>query len=193
MVPPFSRESRLKSRRLLRLGLVAAVGLSMLAVAPSTLRAGQPSELEVKAAFLLNFLKFVEWPPERPSGPTAPYVIAVMGKDALGATLLGTTSGKTIGARPVQVQFAARTSDIFGAHLVFIAASERRQLPAILRELEGRGVLTVGDTPGFAESGVVLNLVTQDQHVRFEANTAAAARARLRLSSHLLRIARIVG
>jgi len=79
------------------------------------------------------------------------------------------------------------------AHLVFIAASEQRQLPAILRELEGRGVLTVGDTPGFAESGVVLNLVMKDQRVRFEANAAAAARARLRLSSHLLRMARMVG
>ncbi len=172
---------------------MAAAGLLMLAVAPSTLRAGQPSELEVKAAFLLNFLKFVEWPPDRLSGPASPYIIAVMGEDALGATLLGTTTGKTVGARPVRVQFAVRASDIFSAHLVFIAASERRKLPAILRELEGRSVLTVGDTPGFAESGVVLNLVTQDQRVRFEANTAAAARARLRLSSHLLRIARIVG
>jgi hypothetical protein len=193
MAPPFSQESRLISRRLLRLGLVAAVGLSLLAVDASTLRAGQASELEVKAAFLLNFLKFVEWPADRSSDPAAAFVIAVMGEDALGATLRRATSGKTIGVRPVRVQFAARTSDVLNAHLVFIAASEQRQLPAILRELEGRGVLTVGDTPGFAESGVVLNLVTQDQRVRFEANTAAAARARLRLSSHLLRIARIVG
>jgi hypothetical protein len=193
MVPPFSDDSRPIVRRLLRLALVVAVGLSWLVVDPSTLRAGTASELEVKAAFLLNFLKFVEWPADRLPNPTAPYVIAVMGEDALGATLVGATIGKTIGTRPVQVQVAARTSDISSAHLVFIAASHQRQLPTILRELEGRGVLTVGDTPGFAESGVVLNLVTQDNRVRFEANTAAAARARLRLSSHLLRIARIVG
>jgi YfiR/HmsC-like len=193
MVPPFSDDSRPIVRRLLRLALVVAVGLSLLVVDPSTLRAGTASELEVKAAFLLNFLKFVEWPADRLPNPTAPYIIAVMGEDALGATLVGATIGKTIGTRPVQVQVAARTSDISSAHLVFIAASHQRQLPTILRELEGRGVLTVGDTPGFAESGVVLNLVTQDNRVRFEANTAAAARARLRLSSHLLRIARIVG
>ena len=193
MVPPFSDDFRPIVRRLLRLALVVAVGLSLLVVDRSTLRAGTASELEVKAAFLLNFLKFVEWPADRLLNPTAPYVIAVMGEDALGATLVGATTGKTIGTRPVQVQVAARTSDISSAHLVFIAASHQRQLPTILRELEGRGVLTVGDTPGFAESGVVLNLVTQDNRVRFEANTAAAARARLRLSSHLLRIARIVG
>jgi hypothetical protein len=193
MSPPFPDDFRSLFRRLVRLGLVAAVGVSMLAVEPSTLRAGEASELEVKAAFLLNFLKFVEWPADRLSDPAAPYVIAVIGEDALGTTLLGTTSGKTIGTRAVQVQVVARASDLTTAHLVFIAASEQRQLPAILRELDGRGVLTVGDTPGFAESGVVLNLVTQDHRVRFEANTAAAARARLRLSSHLLRIARIVG
>ncbi len=193
MSPPFPDDFWPLFRRLVRLGLAAAVGVSMLAVEPSTLRAGEASELEVKAAFLLNFLKFVEWPADRLSDPAAPYVIAVIGEDALGTTLLGTTSGKTIGTRAVQVQVVARASDVTTAHLVFIAASEQRQLPAILRELDGRGVLTVGDTPGFAESGVVLNLVTQDHRVRFEANTAAAARARLRLSSHLLRIARIVG
>jgi hypothetical protein len=180
-------------RRFLHAGLAALVAATVVVVESPTLRAGEASELEVKAAFLLNFLKFVEWPATRSSDAAAPYIIAVIGEDALGATLRGSLSGKTIGTRPVQVQFAARTADLFSAHLAFIAASEQRQLPAILRELEGRGVLTVGDTPGFAESGVVLNLVTQDHRVRFEANTAAAARARLRLSSHLLRIARIVG
>jgi hypothetical protein len=193
MAPPFPHDFRPFVRRLLRLTLVAAVGVSMLAVDASTLRAGQASELEVKAAFLLNFLKFVEWPADRLPDPAAPYVIAVIGEDALGNTLASTTSGRTIGTRPVRVQLATRSSEIATAHLVFIAASQQRQLPAILRDLDGRGVLTVGDTPGFAESGVVLNLVTQDHRVRFEANTAAAARARLRLSSHLLRIARIVG
>ena len=190
---PLLVEFRPVLRRFLHVGVAALVAVTFVVVESPTLRAGQASELEVKAAFLLNFLKFVEWPPNRPSDPAAPYIIAVIGEDALAATLLGTTSGKTIGTRPVQVQFAARPADLFNAHLAFIASSEQRQLPAILRELEGRGVLTVGDTPGFAESGVVLNLVTQDHRVRFEANTAAAARARLRLSSHLLRIARIVG
>jgi uncharacterized protein DUF4154 len=193
MAPLFPMESRRFLRRFLQPGLAALVALTCVVVDSSTLRAGEASELEVKAAFLLNFLKFVEWPPNRLADPAAPYVIAVIGEDALGATLVGATSGKTVGTRPVQVQIAARTSEALNAHLVFIAASEQRQLPAILRELEGRGVLTVGDTPGFAESGVVLNLVTQDHRVRFEANTGAAARARLRLSSHLLRIARIVG
>jgi hypothetical protein len=68
-----------------------------------------------------------------------------------------------------------------------------RNLAAILRETEGRPVLTIGDTDGFAQAGVILNLYTFDQRVRIEANTTAAARAGLRLSSQLLRLARIVG
>jgi hypothetical protein len=93
----------------------------------------------------------------------------------------------------VQVRAVRAGAAIEGAHMVFIAGSERQQLPAILRQLDGHPVLTVAATDGFAESGVVLNLVVRDRKVRVEANTAAASRARLRVSAHLLRLARIVG
>ncbi len=178
---------------MLRATLLTLLGLALVTVGTATLCADQASEHEVKAAFLLNFLKFVEWPADRLPNGTTPYLIAVIGEDSFGATLRSVTADRTIGARKVVVQIAPHVSDVANAHLVFISGSEQRQLAAILRELDGRGVLTVGDTPGYSESGVVLNLVVQGQRVRFEANTAAAARSRLRLSSHLLRIARIVG
>jgi hypothetical protein len=193
MASSFSPACRQKPRCTLRATLLALAGLALVAVGTTTLCAGQASELEVKAAFLLNFLKFVEWPADRLPEATAPYVIAVIGEDSFATTLRTVTADRTIGARKIAIRIAPHASELANAHLVFISGSERRQLAAILRELEGRGVLTVGDTPGYAESGVVLNLVVQGQRVRFEANTAAAARSRLRLSSHLLRIARIVG
>jgi len=173
-------------------GLLAVVGAALGLVGTSTLFAGPPSELQVKAAFVLNFLNFVEWPAES-LGPAAPLVIVVIGDDPIGTTLSESTVGRMVGTHRLVVKTGARAADGASAHLVFIPQSERRQLPAILHVLDGRLVLTVGDTPGYAESGVMLNLVVQDQRVRFEANTAAAARAGVHLSSHLLRIARIVG
>jgi hypothetical protein len=193
MPPPISQVSRQETRSRLRATLLAVVGLAFVSVGAATLCGDQASELEVKAAFLVNFLKFVEWPADRLPDATTPYVIAVIGGESFGAALQNATADRTIAARKVTVRIVPYISEVGHAHLVFISGSQQRQLPAILRELDGKSVLTVGDTPGYAESGVMLNLVVQDQRVRFEANTAAVARSRLRLSSHLLRIARIVG
>jgi len=182
-----------KTHRQVRAGLLIAVSTMAWLAGTPTPCAAQPSALEVKAAFVLNFLKFVEWPSDRPLAPAAPFVIVVIGEDPIAGTLRASTAGRTVGTHPLIVRTAARADDGMSAQLVFIPQSQRGQLPSILRALDGRLVLTVGDTPGYAESGVMLNLIVEGQRVRFEANTAAAARAGIRLSSHLLRIARIVG
>jgi len=169
---------------------VAIIGLSCGSVAAPTLRADQPSELTVKAAFVVSFMKFVEWPA---ASPGTPLVLVLIGDAPIAAALKDTTVGLQIGGRPVQVRIATDPNELDAAHAVFISADAQQQLPAILRQLDRKSVLTIGDTEGFAASGVVLNLVMQDNKVRVEANTAAAARAGLRVSAHLLRLARIVG
>ena len=167
------------------------VGLALAGVGTPTLRAAeQPSELSVKAAFVVSFLKFVEWPP---AAPGTPLVLVLVGEAPIAAALKDSTVGLLVGGRPVQVRIARTLSEIDDAHAVFISAGEHQQVPAILRQLDRKSVLTIGDSEGFAASGVVLNMVMQDHKVRVEANTAAAARARLRVSAHLLRLARIVG
>ena len=182
-----------KTHRQVPARLVTAVGILASLAGRPTLCAAQPSELEVKAAFVLNFLKFVEWPGDRPVDPAAPFVIVVIGEDPITGTLRASIAGRTVGTHPLIIRTGTQASEAANAHLVFITQSERAQLPSILHALDGRLVLTVGDSPGYAESGVMLNLVVEAQRVRFEANTAAAARAGVHLSSHLLRIARIVG
>lgn len=164
----------------------------MIGVAAPTRAQGPVSELEVKAAFVLNFLKFVEWP-DTHAATTSPVIVLVVGDDPLVEAITATSGQTRVAGRPVHVRAVRAGAAIEGAHMVFIAASERQQLPAILRQLDGHPVLTVAATDGFAESGVVLNLVVRDRKVRVEANTAAASRARLRVSAHLLRLARIVG
>lgn len=148
---------------------------------------------QVKAAFVMNFLKFVEWPATHLEAPPAPLRIAVLGDVALGWTLQQAAAGESVNGHPVMVSVIARIEHSRDAHLLFIGASEQSHLPAILRATETSPVLTVGDTDGYARAGVVLNLYTFDQRVRVEVNTTAAERAGLRLSAHLLRIARIVG
>jgi hypothetical protein len=78
------------------------------------------------------------------------------------------------------------------AHLLYIAPSQARRLPAVLRAVADATVLTVGDTDGFARDGVAINLYTFDNRVRIEVNSTAAARAGVRLSANLMRLARIV-
>ena len=173
-----------------RIAGLALVGLAWAGVAAPTLRAGQPSETSLKAAFVVNFLKFVEWPQAEPG---TPLVLVLVGDSPITTALKDSTTDLQIGGRPVHVRTAKDPGDIDDAHAVFICAGEHQQVPAILRRLDRKSVLTIGDTEGFGASGVVLNLVMQDQKVRVEANTAAAARARLRVSAHLLRLARIVG
>jgi hypothetical protein len=178
-----------RSRRLLT--TLVAVGLASLSAVVPTRAADAVSELQVKAAFVLNFLKFVEWPAAPAGDP--PLVVLVVGDDPLTPALKAAAATASVMGRPIQLRAARPGDALEGAHMVFIASSEQRQLPAILRQLEGHPVLTVGATEGFADSGVVLNLVVRDRRVRVEANTAAASRARLRVSAHLLRLARIVG
>ena len=192
MVAPVAID-RPRSRPKIWVGLLTVVGAAVCLAGIPTLRAEQPSELQVKAAFVLNFLNFVEWPGGQSFRPAAPFVIVVIGDDPIGTTLRESTAARMVGTHRLIVKTGARAADGASAQLVFISQSERPQLPAILHALEGHLVLTVGDTPGYAESGVMLNLVVEGQRVRFEANTAAAARAGVHLSSHLLRIARIVG
>jgi hypothetical protein len=163
-------------------------------VAPRAGLAGQSDARHVKAAFVVNFVKFVEWPDSFLRPAPAPVVVAVLGDSEFGAILAAAAKAQPRTERPITVVSVSRLEDIRGGtHLVFIAASEGRRLPGILRAIEDTPVLTVGDTDGYAQAGVVLNLYTFDQRVRIEVNTTAAARAQLRLSAHLLRIARIVG
>ena len=164
----------------------------------SALRAGgqaeiapaAPTEYEVKAAFLYNFARFVEWPAE--GARAEPFVIAVLGRDPFGAVLDETVSGKTVAGRPIQVKRASRVDEVRDAQIVFVSASENKDLPTILKALDRPGVLTVGDVDGFAQQGGAINFTMHSRRVRFEINPASAEQAHLKMSSQLLKLATLV-
>ena len=147
---------------------------------------------QMKAVFVVNFLRFVDWPPSHLAPAPAPLIVAVLGDRALIDELREYAKGQSVGGHAIEVKPVDRPEDARGAHMLFIGASESANLPAILEIAEASALLTVGDTDGFARAGVILNLYTLDQRIRIEANPAAATRTGLRLSAHLLRIARIV-
>ena len=155
--------------------------------------ASQPTEVQLTTAYLVNFLKFVDWDVERAPAPQAPFVVAIMGDDELASAATTAFKSHTVNGHPIVARAAAHAGDAHDAHLVFVGGAEASRVASIVGALEGRGVLTVANTPGFAQAGVVLNLYVAGGRMRFEVNTAAAARARVRLSSQLLRLARVVG
>jgi hypothetical protein len=151
-----------------------------------------PTEYQVKAAFLYNFARFVEWPPEAQRDPGAPFLIAVLGHDPFGAVLDETVAGKTVAGRPIKVRRVPRVEDARDAQIVFVSPSERPNLATILKALDRPGVLTVGDTDGFAMRGGAINFTVQARKVRFEINPVVAEQAGLKMSSQLLKLATLV-
>lgn len=150
-----------------------------------------PREYQVKAAFLYTLLKFVEWPDGIAAGAPPPLCLAILGQDPFGDDLEA-VRGKIARGRTVVIRRYRRVEDVKECDLLFISASERGRLARILRQLQGSPILTVADQDGFCEAGGMINLVTARNRVAFEINVAAAQRAGLRISSQLLKLARIV-
>jgi len=172
-----------------RRGILAV--LCLLAALP-LLRAEGPeaSEYQVKAAFLMNFTKFVEWPPSAFRDSSQPITICVYGEDPFGAALDQVIEGENVAGRRLAVERLRRPAAPKTCHVLFISRSER-DASAIVASA-GPGVLTVSDRDGFLHDGGVIAFVLQARHVRFDISLRAAAKASLVISSRLLNVARTV-
>jgi hypothetical protein len=148
-------------------------------------------EYKLKAAFLYNFATYVEWPKDAFPDPRAPFRVGVCGKDPFGPILEDTFRGKTVGGRPIVVNRSPDAADLRTCQLVFVPATEGTS--RALKALDGARALTVGEREGFAAENGCVNFYLEGQRVRFEINVAAAKRAELKISSKLLRLARMVG
>ena len=145
---------------------------------------------ELKAAFLYNFAQFVDWPPAAFADAASPLVIGVLGDNPFGDLLEKTIRGKTLNNRRLETKpirsLAEATNN---CHMLFISSSEKDRLPEIFATLRGTRILTVGETPGFTETGGMINFVMEGGKIRFQINDAAAKSAGLKISSKLLNLA----
>ncbi len=170
----------------------AAVLLLALVCAPAS---AQPParEYQVKAVFLFNFLQFVEWPKDAFDNPRAPVRIGVLGEDPFGAALDAAVRGETIDHRPLVVRRSNRIEDLEDCHMLFVGGDLRHRLEGVLSRLSSQPILTVSEIDGFARHGGVIAFYQDGKKVRFEINIAAARHHRLKLSSELLSLGRVIG
>ena len=173
------------------LSQLAAVVLAWSLIGVSSLPAQQPkaTAYEVKAAYLYNFGKFVEWPAAANAASQDPFLICVLGKDPFGASLDATIAGEVIDGRSVLAKRISKPQEALNCRILFISSSEDEQLKEILATLEKASVLTVSDMPQFTRRGGMIQFVEDANRVRFEVNLTVAERAGLILSSQLLKVA----
>ena len=177
---------------LLRLRLSPAVLLLLfLALGRGAAWAEAPSasEYEVKAAFLYNFAKFVEWPPTAFADQSSALVIGVLGDDPFGVDLDRAVEDKTVNGRALVVRRFKRLEEVTTCHILFVSASESGRLAHVLELLRTSSVLTVDEDDQFVHLGGIINFTIRDNKVHFVINAEAAQQAGLKISSKLLKVA----
>jgi len=188
---PFALASRMVGSLSWFFTIVVALIVSLNPIANSA-EPSRPGEYEVKAAFLYNFVKFTEWPPEEIAKIGQPFVIGVLGKDPFGAALDKVVEGETVYKKPILTKRFSRLEDAANSHVLFISSSEGNNLPAILRALDNHSILTVSEIENFAQRGGVINLKKENERIVFEINIDAARSAGLTMNAQLLKLAKIV-
>lgn len=186
------RPGRIRRKRVPRRAALILLATWLPARALHAQALGGPIEYQVKAAYLLNFTRYVEWPDQAFTSPTAPIEICVLGTDPFEGALEQAVAGRVTRGRPLIVHVKRTASEARYCPVVFVPAAVWRRNRAVLDQLQGHGVLTVGESREFAEAGGTIGFVIRDANVRFVVNLDARDRAGLRISSRMLALAEVL-
>ena len=178
----------------MRILLAAAVGLMLTASSGwGGERDDAAREYVVKAAFIRQFTRYVDWPEGTFKGPADQIVLGVLGENPFGTALDQIAAGAGSDAREFHVKYFRTIEEWEPCQVLFVCASEAKDMEPVLGRTRNLPVLVIGDAPGVAEAGAIINFFIEDNKVRFEVNPEAARQAHLQISSKLLRLARLVG
>jgi len=155
-------------------------------------QAVEADEYQVKGEFLLSFARFVEWPTESRLGLEDEIRVCVLGNGEVSSILSKALQGKSAGRRDVMVRRVEDLAGVAWCRIVFITKSAEMEPEMVVNSLGATSILTVGETAGFAANGGMVNFTGDRSKVRFEINQGAARRAGLKISSKLLRLAKLV-
>lgn len=180
---------RRPSVSLLLLTFCLAVGMAWPSYGEIKSSQQTPSEYEMKAIYLFNFLRFASWPETIFDKPQSPLVIGIYGKDPFGSLLDNIICKKNIRKHPVEIKRMKYLKDIKSCHLLFISSSERKRLSLILKKVEKSCILTVSDIENFREQGGMIGFIVKKDKLRFEINYDAVNKSEIKLSSKLLSLA----
>ncbi len=182
----------LKSLRVRHLFLMAAFFCLFGAVDVRAESRHVNAEYQIKAGFIYNFMQFIHWPTDSFSNPSDALVLGVYGEIPFGKQL-NCLEGRMIRGRPVRVVEVSDLSEVSHCHMIFIPKQKKRQIEAVLNQLRGTSVITVGEQPGFSAAGGTINLqIGKQKHMGFEINMSSARHGNVRISSKLLKLAVIV-
>ncbi len=163
----------------------------MLCGTSSTYAKPKNKEYHIKAAFLLNFVKFMEWPSHISTDTSPLLTICILGNDPFDEALKS-IENKIVKEKKLVIKRASRLEDVKECQILFISSSEKKKLSEIFTKIDDRPILTVAETKNFCQSGGVVNFIIVKGKVRFEINVDAAERSGLKISSKLLKLAKII-
>ena len=184
-----------------QLGLAIGVLLALLGptAPPAHAQDTDSPEYLIKAGFIYNFASLVQWPSTSFSQADSPIVIAVLGEDHFGATLDHVLQAKKIDGHPFVIkrfkslpELTKSVANPKECQILYVSSSATPHLSEAIQVFRGLPILTIGEIPGFARSGGIINFVLENNRIRFEVNVQAAKDADLNISSRLLALARIV-
>ena len=154
---------------------------------------GEFEEYELKAVYLERIARFVEWPNDSlDSGADDSFVIGVLGENPFGTKLKDLYTGRKIKNKSIKVRYFSQLEEIEECHLLFISRSESEELSRILEVTHKKSILTIGDTKGFAERGVLVNFFIEGGKLRFEINEEAFDETGISIDSLILKVSKIV-
>jgi hypothetical protein len=193
MKSPFKQQPELRTGGPFRRG-AALLGVVALLLGLGSGFCGESNftEYQVKALFLLNFVKYVDWPAETYAHADTPVVIGIVGENNFGDDLRKTVAGKKINGRGIEIRQFSKEDDLSQCQILFISGSEKKRAADIVDSLKTRPVLTVGEIEGFTLHGGMINFVMKEGKVRLQINLDAARVAKLQISSKLLSVADLV-
>ena len=160
-------------------------------LSPSPAGAQQVTERDVKAAFLYNFTRFIEWPPNTPPA-SQPFRLCVVADGPIVSAIQRTMQGESVKGRPAETLVLTSPAETRSCQILFIEQQHVDHAAPMLAAVRDLPVLTVSDAKGFASGGGAIEFLLEDGRVRFDVNTEAAKRAGLSISSRLLQVARSV-
>ena len=171
---------------------IAALTIGLILSHDRAAGAAAYGEYEVKAAFLLNFARLVQWPTTAFHDSEEPILLGVLGQDPFDGALQSLVEGRKAGPRTIRVKRITHVRDIATCHIVFASVPEAAPLAEILAAARAASVLLVGDGQDFARKGGSINFYSDEGKVRFAINRRAAEDAGLKISSRMLRLAKLV-
>jgi YfiR/HmsC-like len=191
--PNLNQPAARATHRLLKIAAIVIL-LGLLFAPCHSARSEGPAltEYQVKALFLLNFTKYVDWPANTFAQDNTPITIGVLGDDKFGDNVKIAVAGKTVGGRGISVQTMGNEDDWSKCQVLFVSASEKKHLPEILDRVRNLPTLTVGETEQFTQQGGIVNFIKKDGKIRLEIDLAASRLAKLQISSQLLKVADVV-